>query len=58
MPRQPDRASYHVHLRRDRPLRLQLRESDHQRHRPGAQERVQQRCPRVRVLLFSTTNKD
>ena len=58
VPRLPDRASHHVHLRRDRPLRLQHRKSDHQRHRPGAEERVQQRRPRVRVHLFLTTDKD
>ena len=50
MPRKPARAVHHVYLRRDRAVRLQHREGGRQRRRPGAQERVQQRCPRVRVL--------
>ena len=57
MPRQPDRASYHVHLRHNRHFHPEHQESDYQRNRPGAQERVQQRCPRVWVVLFLTMNK-
>jgi hypothetical protein len=48
MPRRTTRAIHHVHLCRDRALRVQYRKGGHQRRRPGAQERLQQRRPCVR----------
>jgi len=48
MPRFTTRSVYDVYLCLDRALRLRHRKGSDQRRRPGAQERIQQRCPCVR----------